>query len=68
LVDDNWHIKIADFGLSKLKDKTYALTTCGTTGYVAPEILKNQPYSEKVDVFSKKNLNFFIFIYLYFFV
>eukprot|EP01091_Cochliopodium_minus_P011796 TRINITY_DN3438_c0_g2_i1.p1 TRINITY_DN3438_c0_g2~~TRINITY_DN3438_c0_g2_i1.p1 ORF type:complete len:979 (-),score=241.97 TRINITY_DN3438_c0_g2_i1:95-2662(-) len=52
LVDDNWHIKIADFGLSKLKERTYAVTTCGTTGYVAPEILKNQPYSEKVDAYS----------------
>jgi len=34
LVDDNWRIKIADFGLSKLKDRTFAVTNCGTTGNI----------------------------------
>ncbi|KAM3140517.1 hypothetical protein pb186bvf_007329 [Paramecium bursaria] len=31
---------------------TYKFTRCGTVGYVAPEILKDQKYDMKVDVFS----------------
>ena len=41
LIDESGHIKLTDFGISKLKledgDKTYTL--CGTLEYVAPEIL-----------------------------
>ena len=34
-------LKIADFGLARLLDEsTLASTTCGTPGYVAPEVLK----------------------------
>ncbi len=33
-------IKISDFGLARFVDtETLATTTCGTPGYVAPEIL-----------------------------
>jgi serine/threonine protein kinase len=50
-VDDNWQVKVADFGLAKSLH-TYAKTNCGTIGYVAPEVLQNRPYSEKADVYS----------------
>lgn len=34
-------IKVGDFGLARfVSDDVYATTTCGTPGYVAPEILK----------------------------
>ena len=34
-------LKIADFGLARLLDeKSLASTTCGTPGYVAPEVLE----------------------------
>lgn len=49
-------IKITDFGLAKAKAKgqlSSAMTTaCGTPGYVAPEILKGEPYDHKVDLWS----------------
>ena len=34
-------LKIADFGLARLLDEgSLASTTCGTPGYVAPEVLR----------------------------
>jgi len=34
-------LKIADFGLARmLDDESMASTTCGTPGYVAPEVLE----------------------------
>ena len=54
LMDAEGHIKISDFGLSKIlenpKDKAYTL--CGTTKYLAPEILKNRGYDKSVDWWS----------------
>jgi calcium/calmodulin-dependent protein kinase I len=38
--DDDALIKISDFGLARfVSAETLATTTCGTPGYVAPEIL-----------------------------
>lgn len=46
-------LKIADFGLARLlDDSTLASTTCGTPGYVAPEVLKQQPYGMACDYWS----------------
>jgi len=47
-------IKITDFGLAKYRSgKPEAMTTaCGTPGYVAPEVLKNEPYDKAVDMWS----------------
>jgi len=46
-------IKITDFGLAKLKGTADSMTTaCGTPGYVAPEVLKNEPYDKAVDMWS----------------
>jgi len=48
-------IKITDFGLAKFRSgsKLEAMTTaCGTPGYVAPEVLKNEPYGKAVDLWS----------------
>jgi len=48
-------IKITDFGLAKFRSgpKLEAMTTaCGTPGYVAPEVLKNEPYGKAVDMWS----------------
>jgi tRNA A-37 threonylcarbamoyl transferase component Bud32 len=52
LVDDNWQVKLADFGLATVKSRTFAKTMCGTTGWVAPEVLAEQGYTEKADVYS----------------
>lgn len=46
-------VKITDFGLAKIrKHEEKMLTACGTPGYVAPEVLKQQPYTSKVDIWS----------------
>jgi serine/threonine protein kinase len=45
--------KIADFGLSREEDTRAKMTADrGTPLYMAPEIIKGDPYSNKVDVFS----------------
>ena len=55
LLDEQGHIKLTDFGLSKIvnninKDKTY--TICGTPEYVAPEVLLNKGYNKSADWWS----------------
>ena len=46
-------MRIADFGLSQTVDQGQLLKDrCGTPTYIAPEILRNIPYSHKVDIFS----------------
>jgi len=50
---ENAHIKIADFGLSKMMDAQAVLqTACGTPGYVAPEVLMGEGYHQEVDIWS----------------
>ena len=50
LIDDFYHVKIADFGLSrKLNPEGGMGTFCGTPTHVAPEIVKQTDYSEKAD-------------------
>ncbi|CAD8095514.1 unnamed protein product [Paramecium sonneborni] len=47
-------IVIGDFGLADFYkyDGNYLYRRCGTPGYVAPEILRGQPYDYKVDIYS----------------
>lgn len=45
-------IKIADFGLSKVIWETQTMTPCGTVGYTAPEIVKDERYSKSVDMWA----------------
>ncbi|ODQ64800.1 Pkinase-domain-containing protein [Nadsonia fulvescens var. elongata DSM 6958] len=45
-------IKLADFGLSKVVWDTNTMTPCGTVGYTAPEIVKDQRYSKSVDMWA----------------
>eukprot|EP00494_Astrolonche_serrata_P029121 UN29388 len=44
-------IKLVDFGLAK-QQKESLKTPCGSPAYVAPEVLKRQPYSKEVDWWS----------------
>ncbi|EFJ18335.1 hypothetical protein SELMODRAFT_105905, partial [Selaginella moellendorffii] len=61
LLDDAGHLKVGDFGLSRLVkasgatvDEVYKMT--GETGssdrYMAPEVFKHQSYDKSVDVYS----------------
>lgn len=51
MVDQYGHIKLVDFGLSKLNvDESYSSSSfLGTHAYLAPEILGNRNYGKSVD-------------------
>jgi len=50
--ENGFEIVIADFGFASFKGKNLLFKRCGTPGYVAPEILEDREYDEKVDIFS----------------
>ena len=54
LVDERWHVKIADFGLSRsqLNSLMSSGGAGGTAEWMAPEILRNEPYDDRADVYS----------------
>uniref|UniRef100_A0A0A1X1X0 Serine/threonine-protein kinase AtPK2/AtPK19 n=1 Tax=Zeugodacus cucurbitae TaxID=28588 RepID=A0A0A1X1X0_ZEUCU len=53
LLTANFHIKITDFGLSKwLRLGATTRTMCGTFQYMAPELLRGEPYGHAVDWWS----------------
>lgn len=52
LVDQNWVVKVADFGLSRVLDTQKEMTVCGTAETCAPEVLSRNSYTEKADVYS----------------
>lgn len=44
-------VKISDFGTSKeLIDKSTKMSFAGTVAWMAPEVIRNEPVSEKVDI------------------
>ncbi|MCO5591405.1 hypothetical protein L7F22_045388 [Adiantum nelumboides] len=56
LLDEDFHAKVADFGLAKLMEsgiKSFTMTTLkGTRGYLAPEWLQEATITAKSDVYS----------------
>jgi len=52
LVDDNFRIKVCDFGFARCVDKTEMMTVCGTDEWMAPEVALGRHYDEQADVFS----------------
>lgn len=46
-------VKIADFGIARQTENLFehTQTICGTPVYIAPEIVLNEPFSEKADVY-----------------
>ncbi|EEB06800.1 CAMK/CAMK1 protein kinase Cmk2 [Schizosaccharomyces japonicus yFS275] len=45
-------IRLADFGFSKVIWNSKTSTPCGTVGYAAPEIVKDELYSKNVDMWA----------------
>lgn len=51
LIDKNNILKLADFGISKIKNNLYS-QNIGTYYYMAPELLSNKEYNHKIDIWS----------------
>ncbi|CAH0395475.1 unnamed protein product [Bemisia tabaci] len=54
LLDQNLHVKIADFGLSNMMtDGEFLRTSCGSPNYAAPEVISGKLYAgPEVDIWS----------------
>ena len=52
LLDKSWTTKVADFGISRVKGMTATMTRIGTPQWMAPEVLREEKYSEKADIWS----------------
>ena len=51
--DNDFDLSIADFGMATvIQDGKLETQRCGSPGYIAPEIILQQPYGTKVDLFS----------------
>lgn len=51
LLDENFNVKLCDFGWScYLDDDDYRNTICGTYEYMSPEILEKKKHTNKVDI------------------
>ncbi len=49
--EGQYNVKIADFGMATFSSGQLYIK-CGTPGYVAPEILRSEGYTNKCDIFS----------------
>ena len=61
--EDNADLLIADFGLSRIMDEEQfhvLTTTCGTPGYMAPEIFKKSGHGKPVDVWAIGVISYFL--------
>lgn len=53
LMDENDVVKVADFGVARVKAQTGVMTAeTGTYRWMAPEVIEHKPYDHKADVFS----------------
>jgi serine/threonine protein kinase len=52
LLDENAHVKIADFGVSDQIKATYSDTLVGTPLWMAPEVIQRTKYSYQADIWS----------------
>ncbi|MQL75436.1 hypothetical protein Taro_007812 [Colocasia esculenta] len=54
LVNKHWTVKICDFGLSRVMTDSPMRdsASAGTPEWMAPELIRNEPFTEKCDIFS----------------
>ena len=55
---DKMHVKLCDFGWSTHTIDERRMTFCGTVDYVAPELICQEPYDEKIDIWAVGILTF----------
>jgi len=65
-IQESLEIRLADFGfaaqISRPKNDSKEVTMiCGTSGYIAPEVLAGHGYSNKSDVFSIGSIMYALF-------
>ncbi|KAG0655583.1 hypothetical protein C6P46_000806 [Rhodotorula mucilaginosa] len=61
--DEDSDLLLADFGLSKVMDEqqfSALTTTCGTPGYMAPEIFKKTGHGKPVDIWAMGVVTYFL--------
>ncbi|KAI9799022.1 MAG: hypothetical protein M1825_004918 [Sarcosagium campestre] len=61
--EDNADLLIADFGLSRIMDEEQfhvLTTTCGTPGYMAPEIFRKSGHGKPVDIWAIGVITYFL--------
>lgn len=60
--ENDYDVCLVDFGLADYYDPSanYIFKRCGTPGYVAPELLQDKSYNEKVDLFSAGTIMFLL--------
>ena len=49
MVEENGRVKMIDFGLSKVVGNERTTTVCGSPEYMAPELIRKNPYGYSVD-------------------
>ncbi|CAM8974301.1 unnamed protein product [Rhodiola kirilowii] len=53
LMDENEVVKVADFGVARVKTQSGVMTAeTGTYRWMAPEVIEHKPYDHKADIFS----------------
>ena len=72
LLDTEGHLKLTDFGLSKINknDNDVAYTFCGTSEYLAPEVIIGKGHGKSVDYWSlvSKKTEIYLFYVLKFYL
>ena len=52
MVDSAGHFRLGDFGVARTMEHTTSATQAGTERYMAPEVLRHEPYGKTVDIYS----------------